>query len=367
MSLILEALKKLRREKKEGKVYLPPNINKQKEEDKYSFLKKFKKIFVLTSLLLITGILILILIQYLNLKISENTNVIAYNYKDPLNITKNQKVSAAKTKTVVEEKTTTVTNQNNQKIEKIEIGNTIEKSKKNENELEKKEQIKLKANKLENKEYKRKITKIPPPILSERKYNQNKKTQMAKGEIWKHINLANEYAKYGELEKAIKEYYLIIKYKKDGKIINNLIYLLIKTNRIKDLDRLIKKYNLFKNRKVFIKTVILLLNARKFNFAMKIIKLYKHHIKEYIYLYLKGLYYEKIGDIDKAMEFYKMAYEKNPFDDFVTYSYGRLLEIKGNFGKALSIYKRLYKTTKNIKLKNIVKDRINKLETWYYE
>ena len=365
MSLILETLKKLRREKKEDKEYLPPNLKKQGKENRHSFSKNNKKIFVLTGLLLITGILILTLIQYLNLKLSENTNMIAYNYKNPLNITGDQKVSKTELKPMIKEKATTVRSQNNQKMEKNETGSKIEKL--NKKELEKKEQVNLKKSKLANKVQKNKITELPPPALSGMEHKRNKEKQMSKGEIWRHINLANEYVKSGELEKAIKEYYLVIKYKKDEKIINNLIYLLIKTNKIKDLDKLIKKYNLFKNRKVFIKTVILLLNARKFNFAMKIIKLYGHHIEKYIYLYLKGLYYEKIGNIDKAIEFYKMAYEKNPLDDLIAYSYGRLLDIKGNFDKALSIYKRLYKNTKNIKLKNIVEDRINKLEAWYYE
>ncbi|HIE59559.1 MAG TPA: hypothetical protein EYP82_06465, partial [Hydrogenothermaceae bacterium] len=132
MSLILETLKKLRREKKEDKEYLPPNLKKQGKENRHSFSKNNKKIFVLTGLLLITGILILTLIQYLNLKLSENTNMIAYNYKNPLNITGDQKVSKTELKPMIKEKATTVRSQNNQKMEKNETGSKIEKLNKKE-------------------------------------------------------------------------------------------------------------------------------------------------------------------------------------------------------------------------------------------
>ncbi len=355
MSLILETLKKLRKENKKAEdTNLPPALlDKQNTKENISFFDKNKRILILTGLLLVMGILVLAVSQYLEYLYPKGNNVISYSEHNTVR-TYETKETELKTKTIknapedsVGEKKTP-SNKENSNNNKIAVNNKIDKT----------------TNKVRTDKVKT-VSKLPPPILPKHKSKQDNK--VSKKEIWKHINTANEYIKYGDLEKAIKEYEFVVQYKKDERIFNNLIYLYVRTDKIDNINKIIEKYKLFKNEKILIKTVAYLIKAKKFEFAEKFIERYGQYTKEYIYFYIRGLYYEGTGYLNKALKFYKMAYEKNPFNDLIAYSYGRLLDIEGKFDKALSVYKMLYKNTKNSKLKKIVKDRINKLEVWKNE
>lgn len=61
---------------------------------------------------------------------------------------------------------------------------------------------------------------------------------------------------------------------------------------------------------------------------------------------LSGYYFEKNNDIQKAENFYKKAYEKNPTDVYNIYAYARLFDIKQN-AQAISIYKDIIKSIDN--------------------
>jgi len=76
---------------------------------------------------------------------------------------------------------------------------------------------------------------------------------------------------------------------------------------------------------------------------------------------LSGYYFEKRDDMQRALSFYKMAYEKNPSNIYNTYAYARALDIEQN-EKAKSLY---LEALKNIdtshQLYAIIKKRFNVL------
>ncbi len=63
-------------------------------------------------------------------------------------------------------------------------------------------------------------------------------------------------------------------------------------------------------------------------------------------LLLSGYYFEHKGDIKRALAFYKMAYEKNPSDNYNLYAYARAQDIANNKKDALQLYKQLLSIVK---------------------
>lgn len=77
---------------------------------------------------------------------------------------------------------------------------------------------------------------------------------------------------------------------------------------------------------------------------------------------LTGYYFEKNNNIQKAEDFYKKAYEKNPTDVYNIYAYARLFDIKQNT-QAISIYKDIIKSIDNSHpLYDTVVRRVTELE-----
>jgi len=77
------------------------------------------------------------------------------------------------------------------------------------------------------------------------------------------------------------------------------------------------------------------------------------NLKEYIMLdrsghlaLLAGYYFEQKNQMQKALAFYKRAYEKNKNDIYNSYAYARYLDIIGKKQEALALYKKLYTQTK---------------------
>lgn len=77
------------------------------------------------------------------------------------------------------------------------------------------------------------------------------------------------------------------------------------------------------------------------------------NLKEYIMLdrsghlaLLAGYYFEQKHQMQKALAFYKRAYEKNKNDIYNSYAYARYLDIIGKKQEAIALYKKLYTRTK---------------------
>jgi len=77
------------------------------------------------------------------------------------------------------------------------------------------------------------------------------------------------------------------------------------------------------------------------------------NLKEYIMLdrsghlaLLAGYYFEQKEQKQKALRFYKRAYEKNKNDIYNSYAYARYLDIIGVKQEALALYRKIYPRTK---------------------
>ena len=60
---------------------------------------------------------------------------------------------------------------------------------------------------------------------------------------------------------------------------------------------------------------------------------------------LSGAYYEKRGDFNRALNYYRLAYKKNPSDVYNIFAYARALDLNKNYKKALQYYKETLKHT----------------------
>ena len=77
---------------------------------------------------------------------------------------------------------------------------------------------------------------------------------------------------------------------------------------------------------------------------------------------LGGYYYEQKEDMQRAIQYYKMAYEKNPSNWYNIYAYARALDIQKKTQKALHYYEKvLQKLKQSEKNYNLVYNRIKQL------
>jgi len=96
---------------------------------------------------------------------------------------------------------------------------------------------------------------------------------------------------------------------------------------------------------------------------------YYHNMSPYIaldrtgkLLLLSGYYFEHKGDLQRALAFYKMAYEKNPSNNYNIYAYARVEDISGDRETALKLYKQLLLNVKhNSKLYSYLQQRVQQL------
>lgn len=78
-------------------------------------------------------------------------------------------------------------------------------------------------------------------------------------------------------------------------------------------------------------------------------------------LFALGYTYETKGDINKALEYYRKAYRKNPGDPYVAVNYARLLEAMGDLKEAYRVYRNLNFANLDPSLKSLVEERLRYL------
>ncbi len=77
---------------------------------------------------------------------------------------------------------------------------------------------------------------------------------------------------------------------------------------------------------------------------------------------LAGAYYEKRGDIPRALSYYKLSYEKNPSDVYNIFAFARALDLNRDHKNALKYYKEaLRHINENGKLQSAINRRIIQL------
>jgi len=80
-------------------------------------------------------------------------------------------------------------------------------------------------------------------------------------------------------------------------------------------------------------------------------------------LLLSANYFERKGDLQKAISFYKMAYKQNPSDPYIVFAYARAYDMQEKTDKALFFYKQLANNTdKTSQIYKIATKRIYQIE-----
>jgi len=77
---------------------------------------------------------------------------------------------------------------------------------------------------------------------------------------------------------------------------------------------------------------------------------------------LAGAYFENRHDLDKALGYYKMAYNKNPSDIYNIFAYARALDINKHYTLAVQYYKKALSKAKNRKMAKSITLRISQIE-----
>ena len=78
---------------------------------------------------------------------------------------------------------------------------------------------------------------------------------------------------------------------------------------------------------------------------------------------LAASYYEQKNDLQRALSYYKLAYEKNRSDVYNIFAYARALDMKKKYNEAIKYYKKaLQHTNKNQQIYDIIKNRISQLK-----
>ncbi len=172
---------------------------------------------------------------------------------------------------------------------------------------------------------------------------------------------ASKAYKEGDLSSALIYYEMLYKNGyKFPKLINNLCYLYGKMGDWEDAKKIIEEQkSASKFLYAFLYGAVESANADAIN-----------ELNEYI-LYdrsgrlalLLGYYYEKKNNINKALGYYKIAYDKNPFDPYNMIAYARALDMQKQYKKALILYqKALRKLPKKSKTYETIQHRISMLK-----
>ena len=143
------------------------------------------------------------------------------------------------------------------------------------------------------------------------------------------------------------------------KILNNLCYLYGKRGAWFDAKKIIDKQ----------KYTSKLLYAYAYGAVQTNQQNFMSNISPYIILdrrgriaLLAGSYFENQHDLDKALGYYKMAYEKNPSDIYNIFAYARALDLNKNYAQAIKYYKKALPNAKNKKMFNDISRRVSQLE-----
>jgi len=358
MSLIVEALKKLKNKKSLNKEQsletLPPGIETEEKTQKHSFSRKFILI-ILLGITTLGALAVLGLAYFINNYYSKLPVVNKQNKQEPKQIVKKQNI-----KPIEDKKTQNVEKKLKEPNEKIQVA----KQKPSENTQNvKKQNIKpIKDKKTQDVEEKLK----EPPVIkisNTKEVNSIKKPktnpvqqQQAKSENFnKLVLLADYYLDKGNLIEALNLYEKAFSLKKDNYVLEKLMYIYIQTGQTNKIDKFI---NYIKQNQNLVKNIaIKLIKTGYLEFANDFIRNNILNIADKNLL--MGTVYETKGDINKALTFYKKAFVFNKKPIYV-YAYGRVLEIKGNYKEALKIYKMAKKN--NDEFYKLIQERIKFLE-----
>jgi len=173
-----------------------------------------------------------------------------------------------------------------------------------------------------------------------------------------YLNIANNYLDKGLYTQSLEYYKKAYNLKKNQKVLKNIILLQILIGNTGDLNRYISQLD----KKSYIADIaIILIKSGQLKKAEKYLSGLTGEPSPYL-LYAYGILREKQGKYQQAQAYYKKAYQLNPYDQYITYAYARILEINGFSKKAADVYIRLL-SLENVdtKIKRIATKRLKML------
>ncbi len=348
MSLILDALKKIKSNK----------VNKPVPPDIKPIEKTNKRVLILSGISIFLVVFGAVLYYFLENYPQENilagssdiftsnhqTNQKIYPVNKNQNVPQNYEVSNDNIK--VENKTTTSS----------ETTNVVQKNKE-ENPLPPLDQVLKEIEREvnnENIEPKKEVSNITT--------NHTHDLTVDKTKISAYLSLSEKYLNEGKLNLSyeyLKKAYTLDK--ENLNILNNLIVLSFQIGKIDEGLKLISDNTPVE---VVSSAVVELINQERYDKAEILLNKFKDKDKNGEIYYGIGLLKESLGNYPESLYYYEKAYWKNPSDPYISYSYGRILEINGHNRKAFKIYKKILNLNFNDKrLFKIVKNRLNLLKT----
>ncbi len=314
MSLIIESLKKLRKPSKNKP--LPPNL---KPEEK-SIAAKRLLIFA-SVIILLSGILVVIKLFENRLLLPQQNRYVQIKTEKEENI---QKTAVLHSPEKVATKTLSETKSSQNKEEKIpSFAPQIEK------------------------------------LQSEEKnQNHSKETgdrAQKKNRYVLYLTLANKYMKKQNYHKSLEFYQKAYSIKPEEKILTNIIILKMQLG----LEGAEKEIENIKNIRNLYKIAIFAVNSGKDGLIKNILQKRSSDSSGTVN-YLLGVIYEKEGKLKEAEKAYEKAFKQNPSNPYISYAYGRILEINEKLFLSQKIYEHTLKiiNNKNTKLRKIVIQRL---------
>ncbi|WP_457643370.1 tetratricopeptide repeat protein [Persephonella sp.] len=171
-----------------------------------------------------------------------------------------------------------------------------------------------------------------------------------------YLSKANSYLDKGQLKKSLLFYEKAYSINPKEKLLKNIIVLKIMTGQVKNINRYIRK---IKNDSYLADIILGIINAGHLSEAEKILKTALKSGKSPYMLYVYGILLEKKGLYKKAESVYKEAYSLEPEDPYIAYAYGRILEINGKYRNAVNVYKSILKmNSTDEKIGMVVRERL---------
>lgn len=173
-----------------------------------------------------------------------------------------------------------------------------------------------------------------------------------------YLLLADRHFREGNLPKSREYYEKAYSLRKSLKVANNLVVVAVRMGDLKRAEEIVEET---KSEKVAYTYLIELSKQNLQEEAVKRGEKYSSLDKKGFISFALGYAYETLGEYGKALENYKRAYDKDPYNPYFAYNYARLLDYTGDYMSAFRIYSKLKGLELDPKIKRAVEERLRQL------
>ncbi|SNZ02876.1 hypothetical protein SAMN06265182_0233 [Persephonella hydrogeniphila] len=174
-----------------------------------------------------------------------------------------------------------------------------------------------------------------------------------------YLSLANRYLEKEQYKKSLEYYKKAFNVMPSENLLKNIIILQIYTG---EEDKAIKNLNKIQDDKILSDILLSLLEKGNIEVVRSFLEKNIKNRKSGDLYYVAGILQEKEGKLKDAFYYYKKAFNLKPSDPYIGYAYARLSEILGKHSLAVRIYRYLIQLpyTDN-RLREIISERIRVL------